>query len=64
MMRRIQTSRLERGKEKSPNFKKKNGGNIEEYLVRAGKINESTIAWRQWEFWFERRANRFYQGLI
>ena len=37
------------GDKMSPNDVKKNGGKIEEYMVRAGKIVDSPNAWL--EFW-------------
>ena len=44
-IRRFQTGALKMEEKMSPNDVKKNGGKIEEYMVRAGKIVDSPNAW-------------------
>jgi hypothetical protein len=51
MIRRFQTGALKMEEKMSPNDVKKNGGKIEEYMVRAGKIVDSPNAWCVSDFW-------------
>ncbi len=44
-IRRFQTGALKMEEKMSPNDVKKNGGKIEEYMVRAGNIVNSSNAW-------------------
>ena len=48
----------------SPNDVEKNGGKIEEYMVRAGKIVDSLHAWQDSENWRWTGNAGFYQGPI
>ena len=49
-IRRFQTGALKMEEKMSPNDVEKNGGKIEEYMVRAGKIVDNPNAWRVSEF--------------
>ena len=50
-IRRFQTGALKMEEKMSLNDVKKNGGKIEEYMVRAGKIVDSPSAWCVSDFW-------------
>jgi hypothetical protein len=52
------------GDKMSPNDVEKNGGKIEEYTVRAGKIVDSPNAWCVSEFWRLEGQPAFYRGPI
>jgi hypothetical protein len=52
------------GDKMSPNDVEKNGGKIEEYTVRAGKIVDSPNAWCVSEFWRLEGQLAFYRGPI
>ena len=52
------------GDKMSPNDVEKNGGKIEEYTVRAGKIVDSLHAWQESGNWRRTGNAGFYQGPI
>jgi hypothetical protein len=64
MIRRFQTGALKMEEKMSPNDVKKNGGKIEEYMVRAGKIVDSPNAWLCLGIFAARRAPGLNQGPI
>ena len=61
---RFQTGALKMEEKMSQNDVEKNGGKIEEYMVRAEKIVDSLHAWQESGNWRRTGHAGFYQGPI